>query len=312
MAKEITENEINALPEEDGLIVKATGGFYYVETSSALLECRARGNFRHSDLTPLVGDRVTAAVLPGGKGHVVSIKERKNSLVRPPLANIDQLVMVVSVRDPAPNLLVLDKLLAVAERQEVEPLIVFTKTDLDSADPYSSIYRKAGFRVLEVCSLRHEGTDEVLEALRGKMSAVCGNSGAGKSSLLNGIFPDLCLSTNETSKKLGRGRHTTRTTQLFEIPGGGYVADTPGFSAIEMERVGIIRKDQLQYCFREFEPYVLKCRFTGCSHTSEKGCAVIEAVEEGVIPRERHESYRQMYEEAKKLSDWELESMNTI
>ncbi|MGN0628140.1 MAG: ribosome small subunit-dependent GTPase A [Oscillospiraceae bacterium] len=300
-------NEERDLPEAEGLIIKATGGFYYVKSGETVYECRARGIFRKEETSPLVGDRVTVAVLPDEKGYINSIHERKNSLVRPPLANLDQLVMVISVAEPAPNLLVMDKLIAVAEWQEVEPVIVFTKTDLANPSPYSEIYRKAGFRVYEVCAPEHEGTEAVLKMLSGKISAFCGNSGAGKSSLLNDIFPGLGLSTAEISKKLGRGRHTTRHTELFELPRGGFVADTPGFSAIEMERVGVIRKDSLQYCFREFEPYLLECKFTGCSHVSEKGCAVLEAVKEGMIPESRHRNYCAMYEEAKQLKEWELD-----
>lgn len=294
------------LPKAEGLIIKATGGFYYVKSGETVYECRARGIFRKNDQSPLVGDQVTISVLPKGKGYIYAIHERKNAMIRPPLANLDQLVMVVSLAEPAPNLFVLDKLIAVAEHQDVEPVIVFTKTDLEDPAPYTDIYRKAGFRVYEVCSLRHEGTDAVRQMLEGKISAFCGNSGAGKSSLLNDIFPDLCLSTAQISKKLGRGRHTTRHTELFALENGGWVADTPGFSAIEMEEVEIIRKEALQYCFREFEPYVLKCRFTGCSHVSEKGCAVLEAVKKGDIPKSRHKNYCMLYEEAKQLKEWEL------
>lgn len=295
------------LPKAEGLIIKATGGFYYILSGKTVYECRARGVFRKNETSPLVGDRVTISVLPNEKGYIHEILERKNSLVRPPLANLDQLVMVISVAEPAPNLLVMDKLIAVAEMQGVEPVIVFTKTDLADPKQYSEIYRKAGFRVYEVCALEHRGTDDVLEMLKGKISAFCGNSGAGKSSLLNDIFPELGLSTAEISKKLGRGRHTTRHTELFELPGGGWVADTPGFSAIEMERIGVIKKDELQYCFREFEPYILKCRFTGCSHVSEKGCAILDAVRDEIIPESRHKNYCAMYEEAKQIKDWEIE-----
>ena len=307
------QNEIieeKDLPKEEGLIIKATGGFYYVRSGEITYECRARGVFRKHDTSPLVGDKVTISVLPDEKGYIHAIHERKNSLVRPPLANLDQLIMVVSVAEPVPNILVMDKLIAVAEQQGVEPVIVFTKCDLADPKPYSDVYRKAGFRVYEVCSLEHKGTDEVHDMLKGRISAFCGNSGAGKSSLLNDIFPKLSLSTAEISKKLGRGRHTTRHTELFELETGGWVADTPGFSAIEMERVGIIRKTELQYCFREFEPYLLKCRFTGCSHVSEKGCAVLEAVNDGTIPESRHKSYCMMYEEAKQIKEWELDKEN--
>lgn len=295
------------LPKAEGLIIKATGGFYYVRSGDTVYECRARGVFRKNDQSPLVGDRVTISVLPKEKGYIYEIHERKNAMIRPPLANLDQLVMVVSLAEPAPNLLVLDKLIAVAEHQDVEPVIVFTKTDLEDPTPFATIYLKAGFRVYEVCSLRHEGTDAVLQMLEGKISAFCGNSGAGKSSLLNDIFPELCLSTAEISKKLGRGRHTTRHTELFELKNGGWVADTPGFSAIEMERVEVIRKEALQYCFREFEPYEMKCQFTGCSHVSEKGCAILAAVKNGDISESRHKNYCTLYEEAKQLKEWELD-----
>ena len=291
-----------------GRIVKALSGFYYVKgEDGSLLTCKARGKFRREGVSPLVGDRVTISVLPNEKGYIYAIHERKNSLVRPPLANIDQLVMVVSVAEPAPNLLVMDKLIAVAEHQDVEPVLVFTKCDLADPAPYAEIYRKAGFRVYEVCSTEHRGTGAVLEMLRGRVSAFCGNSGAGKSTLLNEILPELSLSTAEISKKLGRGRHTTRHTELFALEGGGFVADTPGFSAIEMERMEIIRKDALQYCFREFEPYIMKCKFTGCSHVSEKGCAVLAAKEQGIIPESRHKNYCVMYEEAKQIKEWELD-----
>ena len=304
------ETDEKDLPKAEGLIIKATGGFYYVRSEGTTYECRARGVFRKRETSPLVGDKVTISVLPKEKGYIHAIHERKNCLVRPPLANLDQLVMVVSVAEPAPNILVMDKLIAVAEQQGVEPVVVFTKCDLADPKPYSEIYRKAGFRVYEVCALEHKGTEEVYEMLKGRISAFCGNSGAGKSSLLNDIFPELSLSTAEISKKLGRGRHTTRHTELFELETGGWVADTPGFSAIEMERVGIIRKTELQYSFREFEPYLLKCKFTGCSHVSEKGCAVLEAVKDGIIPESRHKSYCTMYEEAKQIKEWELDKEN--
>lgn len=305
--RNFNENEDKSLPKAEGLIIKATGGFYYVLCEGTVYECRARGVFRKKELSPLVGDRVTISVLPKEKGYIHEVHDRKNSLVRPPLANIDRLVMVVSVAEPSPNLLVIDKLIAVAEHQDVEPVLVFTKCDLADPEPYAQIYRRAGFEVYEVCSKEHRGTKAVLEMLKGKISAFCGNSGAGKSTLLNEILPELSLSTAEISKKLGRGRHTTRHTELFAVEGGGWVADTPGFSAIEMERMEIIRKEALQYCFREFEPYIMKCRFTGCSHVSEKGCAVLAAKEAEIIPESRHKNYCIMYEEAKQIKEWELD-----
>lgn len=305
--KNIHETDDKSLPKAEGLIIKATGGFYYVLCEGTVYECRARGVFRKRELSPLVGDRVTISVLPKEKGYIHEVHDRKNSLVRPPLANIDRLVMAVSVAEPSPNLLVIDKLIAVAEHQDVEPVLVFTKCDLADPEPYAQIYRRAGFEVYEVCSKEHRGTEAVFEMLKGKVSAFCGNSGAGKSTLLNEILPELSLSTAEISKKLGRGRHTTRHTELFAVEGCGWVADTPGFSAIEMERMEIIRKEALQYCFREFEPYIMKCRFTGCSHVSEKGCAVLAAKEAGIIPESRHRNYCIMYEEAKQIKEWELD-----
>lgn len=300
------KREEGAYEEATGLIVKITGGFYYVDLGDRILECRARGVFRKRETTPLVGDRAVAAVLPNDKGYVMEILPRKNALQRPPVANLDRLILVVSVAEPAPNLLVLDKLIAICEHQDLEPALVFTKCDLADAGPYAEIYRKAGFTVLETSVTGGRGAEAVRDLLAGKVSAFCGNSGVGKSTLLNAICPALALSTAEISKKLGRGRHTTRHTELFLLENGGRVADTPGFSAVDLERLEVIRKDALEFCFREFSPYQGKCRFVGCSHTSEKGCAVLEAVRRGEIPESRHRSYRALYEDARLLKEWDL------
>lgn len=241
-----------------------------------------------------------------GKGYVVEIQPRKNSLVRPPLANLDQLVLVVSIADPAPNAFVLDKLIAIAEYQQIEPVIVITKCDLADPEEFAEIYRKAGFSVFETESLEHRGIEAVMEMLRSKTSAFCGNSGAGKSTLLNAIDPRLSLDTGDISQKLGRGRHTTRHVELFELPSGGFVADTPGFSAVDLEKFQVILKDELAGCFREMRPYEGKCRFRGCSHTKEAGCAVLEAVKNGEISPSRHQSYVNLYELAKNIKEWEI------
>ena len=286
--------------------MRALGGFFYVKTDRDTVECRARGVFRNREVSPLVGDFVTIERTGDTTGQVTAIAPRKNELIRPPVANIDQLVLVGSLCDPAPNLLVLDKLLAIAEQKSIEPLLVFTKTDLADAAPYEAIYRQAGFEVLCVCNRTGDGTDAVREHLVGKLSVFVGNSGVGKSSLLNRIDPRLGLETGEISKKLGRGRHTTRHVQLYELPGGGLVADTPGFSTVDVQKYEPILKDQLQYCFREFEPYLLKCRFTGCTHTAEKGCAVRAAVEEGAIGQTRYQNYLALYRDVKDLKEWEL------
>ncbi len=284
------------------------GGFYYVKTTQALFECRARGKFRKIEQTPLVGDEVEISPTEEGKGYVTRILPRRNFLVRPPLANIDRLILVTSIDEPAPNTLVLDKLIAIAEHKEIDPAVVITKADLqkDQAVVFADIYRGCGFDVFVVSNETGEGVDQVRAYLQGKLSAFCGNSGVGKSSLLNRIDERLQLETAHISQKLGRGRHTTRHVELYELPEGGYIADTPGFSSVDLERCEVILKDQLQYCFREFEEYIPQCKFTGCSHTCEKGCAVIRAVKEGKIPISRHENYRALYEDAKNIKEWEL------
>lgn len=292
-----------------GRIIKSLGGFYYVadsEQKENIIECRARGAFRQQNVKPCVGDWAQVELTPQGKGYVVEIEERKNSLVRPPLANLDQLVLVVSIADPAPNAFVLDKLIAIAEYQEIEPIIVITKCDLADPEEFAQIYRKAGFIVLETKSLQHEGIESVMEILKDKTSAFCGNSGAGKSTLLNAIDPRLSLDTGDISQKLGRGRHTTRHVELYELPSGGFVADTPGFSAVDLEKFQIILKDELAGCFREMRQYEGKCRFRGCSHTKEAGCAVLEAVKNGEISQSRHQSYLNLYELAKNIKEWEI------
>ena len=306
--RNFNENEDKSLPKEEGLIIKATGGFYYVLCGEETYECRARGVFRKREQSPLVGDRVTVSVLPNEKGYIYAIHERKNSLVRPPLANIDQLVMVVSVAEPAPNLLVMDKLIAVAEHQDVEPVLVFTKCDLADPAPYAEIYRKAGFRVYEVCSTEHRGTGAVLEMLRGRVSAFCGNSGVGKSTLLNALLPEAERETSAISQKLGRGRHTTREVTIFEAF-GGRIADTPGFASLEANRAGFIPKENLEHAFPEFGPYLGQCQFTGCSHRTEKGCAIRAALAEGKLSRTRYDSYCAMYEEVKDVKNWQRRGM---
>ena len=200
----------------------------------------------------------------------------------------------------------LDQLIAIAEYQDIEPVIVITKCDVADPSDFAKIYTDAGFTVCLTRTLEHQGIEQVMQVLQGKTSAFCGNSGAGKSTLLNAIDPRLALSTGDISQKLGRGRHTTRHVELFELPQGGYVADTPGFSAVDLEKFQVILKDELAGCFREMRPYEGKCRFTGCSHTKEKGCAVLEAVQEGKIAPSRHQSYVALYEQAKNIKEWEI------
>jgi len=290
-----------------GRILKATGGFYYVLSDETQYECRARGLFRKKGISPLVGDWVEIEDTGGEKGYIIQILNRKNSLVRPPLANLDQLFLVVSVTDPPPNLFILDKLIAISEHKRIEPVLVVTKTDLGDGSLLAEVYRKAGFRVFCTGLDMDEDLEALQCAMTGKISAFCGNSGVGKSSLLNRVDSRLELSTAQTSQKLGRGRHTTRHVQLYPVSGGGYIADTPGFSSMDLERYELILKDELQYCFREFEPYLEGCRFTGCSHTKEKGCAVLAALDRGEIAPSRHSSYCTLYEAAKNIKEWELD-----
>ena len=290
--------------ERIGLILKGIGGFYYVQAGDAVYECRARGVFRKNAITPLAGDRVRLQLEENQSPVIAEILPRKNSLIRPPMANLDQLVLVAATCDPAPSTLVIDKIIAAAEDKGIEPVLVISKIDLEQAEWLREIYEPIGFPVILVSSATGEGVERVKSLLRGKVTAFTGNSGVGKSTLLNRIDPRLGLETGEISRKLGRGRHTTRQVELFPLEGGGYVADTPGFSAIQMERYDVVRKEQLPYCFREFVPFLDQCRFPSCSHTCETGCAVLEAVREGKISRSRHESYAALYQEVKDWKEW--------
>ena len=290
--------------EKTGLILKGIGGFYYVKAGDTVYECKARGVFRRNAITPLVGDHVKLLIEENQSPVIAEILPRKNSLIRPPMANLDQLVLVAATCDPAPSTLVIDKIIAAAEDKGISPILVISKIDLEQAQWLRDIYEPIGFPVVLVSSATGEGVEQVKELLRGKITAFTGNSGVGKSSLLNQIDRRFCLETGEISRKLGRGRHTTRQVELFPLEGGGYVADTPGFSAIQMERYDVVHKEQLPYCFREFEPFLDQCRFPSSSHTCEKGCAVLEAVREGKISRSRHESYVALYQEVKDWKEW--------
>mgnify|MGYP000400084722 FL=1 len=287
-----------------GRIVKGIGGFYYVEAEETIYECKARGVFRKRGTTPLAGDWVQICI-DNDTGTIEEIFPRKNMLVRPPCANIDQMFLVTSICNPSPNLLVLDKMIAVAEDQEMEPILVISKTDLQSADELEQIYQKAGIQVITVSSVSGQGIAQIKMLLKDKISVFTGNSGVGKSSLLNCISPEFRQETGIISSKLGRGKHTTRQVELLKLPCGGYVADTPGFSTMDMERYNIVKKEHLQYCFREMKPYITQCKFSSCSHTCEKGCAVLRAVEQGEITQSRHNSYTAMYEQVKDKKEWE-------
>lgn len=286
-----------------GIILKGIGGFYYVEVADAIYECKARGVFRKEKITPCAGDYVKISVNDKAENTIDEIFERKNSLIRPPVANIDNLIIVVSTVQPRPNFLLIDKLIAVAEHKDIEPIIIVTKTDLESDSEIVNIYRKSGIKVISKSDSDYLSC--IKDLMAGKINAFTGNSGVGKTTLLNSLDTTLNRSTGEISGKLGRGRHTTRQAELFKVC-GGYVIDTPGFSSFEFEKNDYIKKEDLAYCFREFREYLGDCKFTSCTHTSDKGCAICEAVNNGTISKSRHNSYISMYEQAKKIKEWEL------
>ena len=290
----------------EGIILKGIGGFYYVDTAEGLIECKARGKFRLKTGKPVIGDRVDIEIQPDGTGYMMSIAERRNQLMRPAVANLDQLVVVCAAAPPRTDPFLIDKVTAIAEHKEMDVLIVINKTDIDSGDELFRIYTQAGFTVLRVSAETGTGVDELKAHLKGKTSAFAGNSGVGKSSLLNRVDSRFALKVGAISQKIERGRHTTRHVELMKLEDGGYIADTPGFSAFNLEQMDLVLKDDLQYTFREFAPYLNQCRFTGCAHVKEKGCAVIAAVEAGKISKERHESYCRLYDSVKDIKEWSL------
>lgn len=292
------------MADAQGIIVKLLGGFYYVETENGIIECKARGIFRKKGLSPVVGDKVEISIPKDGYSSIDKILPRKNKIVRPAIANIDKLVIVSSVCEPEPNLFIIDKMTATAVNKDIEPVIVFSKTDLKPADKLQEIYKTSGIRTIAFSSKTGEGTAEVKQLLNNSVVAFTGNSGVGKSSLLNRLFPELNIETGDISKKLGRGRHTTRSVELYKTD-GGYVADTPGFSTVDLERYELINKDDLANCFPEFEDYINMCKFTSCAHICEKGCAVLQAVDNGEINKSRHNSYVEMYNEVKDIKEWQ-------
>ena len=289
----------------NGIITKLIGGFYYVLCDGVEYECKARGSFRKSGNSPVVGDRVSITVPDEGFASIEEILPRKNKLKRPALANIDTLVIVCSTVDPEPNFTVIDKMTAAAVNNNMTPVIVVSKNDLKNGDSIASVYRNAEIPVF-VCSA--DETDEsgkLKEYIKNKITAFTGNSGVGKSTLINRIFPQLNLQTGQISRKLGRGRHTTRVVELFEVD-GCLIADTPGFSTVDLQRYEMIDKTQLQYCFPEFEKFLGECQFTSCSHTCEKGCRILQAVADGEIEQSRHNSFVSMYNEVKDIKSWQL------
>lgn len=289
----------------EGRIQKALSGFYYVNTGRAVLTCRARGKFRKDGLSPLVGDRVEVRELGNGEGVVEAILPRRNAFARPAVANIDQLVVIASGAIPRTDPFLIDRVAAIAALKDCEVIVLLNKCDLDSADDLYNIYHASGFPTLRVSAETGEGLEELKPLIAGKLSAFTGNSGVGKSSILNALDPTFCIQVGEVSQALGRGRHTTRHVELYHLSCGADVVDSPGFSSFETDELNLELKRRLPETFREFAPYLGQCRFVGCSHTKEKGCAVLEAVRSGAIQKNRHASYLRLYEELKPLQDWQ-------
>ena len=288
-----------------GIIRKALSGFYYVDDGEKVVTCRARGKHRYNQLTPLVGDRVRFTALDDGSGALEEILPRKNEFYRPAVANIDLLVVVASQAVPVTDPFLIDRVAAIAAARGCESLVCVNKCDLESGDSLAAIYEQAGFPTLRVSAQTGEGIEDLRRSIAGKVCAFTGNSGVGKSSILNALEEGFGLATSEISGKLGRGRHTTRHVELFRLSCGALAADTPGFSSFDMDKMELERKEKLQFSFREFAPYLGRCRFQDCAHVKEKGCAVLEAVKDGRIPQTRHQSYVRLYEQAKAVPDWE-------
>lgn len=288
-----------------GRIIRSLSGFYEVQTEAGLVTCRARGHFRKDGLIPLTGDLAEISV-SAGKGMVEKLLPRRNSFVRPAVANLDALVIFCANVNPVTEPFLIDRVAAIAGNQEVPVILCVNKTDLDPAEDLTSIYRNAGFQVICTSAETKQGIEELRDAITGKFTAFTGNSGVGKSSVLNCLNRELRLPVGEVSDKLGRGRHTTRHVEIYPLDGNTMVADTPGFSSFDTDRMEVILKENLQFSFPDFAPYIGKCRFHDCAHLKEPGCAVTQALAEGRLERSRYDSYVRLYEKAKELKTWEL------
>ena len=288
-----------------GRIIRSISGFYDVQTASGLVNCRARGILRKDGQSPLTGDMVEITV-ERGKGMVERILPRRNRFVRPAVANLDALVIFAASVNPVTEPFLIDRVAAIAGDQEVPVVLCLNKCDLDPAVDLKKIYTNAGFCVISTSAETGEGVEELRSLLRGKLTAFTGNSGVGKSSVLNRLCPDLRLPTGEVSEKLGRGRHTTRHVELYMLEEGTYVADTPGFSSFDTDQMDVILKENLQYAFPDFGRYIGSCQFHDCSHRQEPGCAVTAALREGLVERTRYDSYLRLYEKASQIKMWEI------
>lgn len=288
-----------------GRILRSLSGFYEVALPEGTITCRGRGSLRREHVTPLTGDLAEITV-EKGKGMVERVLPRRNSFVRPAVANVDALVIFAANVNPITEPFLVDRVAAIAGNQNVEVIICINKSDLDPAQELRRIYEHAGFPVICTSAETGEGVEELRERLQGKLTAFTGNSGVGKSSILNRLAPQLALATGEVSEKLGRGRHTTRHVEIYQLDRDTFVADTPGFSSFDTDQMDIILKENLQYAFPDFGSYIGSCQFADCSHRKEPGCAVRGALEAGDIEPTRYDSYLKLYEKAAQLKLWEL------
>lgn len=288
-----------------GRILRSLSGFYDVQTDEGLITCRGRGHLRKGQESPLTGDLVEISLVQN-KGMVEKILPRKNRFIRPAIANVDALVVFASNVNPVTEPFLIDRVAAIAGEQEVEVYLCVNKCDLDPGTDLVRIYRNAGFRVIAASAATGEGVAELRQLISGKFTAFTGNTGVGKSSMLNALCPGLSLATGEVSEKLGRGRHTTRHVELYKLDDNTYVADTPGFSSFDTDQMDVMLKENLQYAFGDFAPYLGKCQFHDCSHRAEPGCTVRQAVDAGQIEKTRYESYLRLYEKASQIKLWEL------
>ena len=293
------------LEKRTGRVIRSLSGFYDVQTDGGIVTCWGRGHLRRDGESPLTGDMVRITV-EKGRGMVEEILPRKNRFVRPAVANVDLLVVFAANVNPVTEPFLIDRVAAIAGDQEVPVCVCVNKCDLNRADELTRIYTNAGFRVVQTSAETGEGVETLRYLLQGKLAAFTGNSGVGKSSILNCLCPRLGLATGEVSEKLGRGRHTTRHVELYPLDGETFVADTPGFSSFDTDQMEVILKENLQYAFPDFGPYIGKCQFHDCAHRQEPGCAVRAALEAGAIEPTRYDSYLRLYEKASQIKQWEL------
>lgn len=295
---------------QEGLIVRSIGGLYTVECEDGLIDCRARGRFRLEEIKPMVGDRVRILRRENHEPVIRELLERENSLIRPAVANIGTLVVIASEAPPVTQPFLIDRVSAIAGHKGIDMIVCVNKCDRNRGDALFETYQKAGFRVIRTSAVTGEGVDELRSVMDRGIFVLTGNSGVGKSSLLNRIDPAWSAVVGELSERIGRGRQTTRHIELYKLPNGAYIADTPGFQSFDVERMDLVLRDDLAHAFRDFSDYIPSCRYADCRHVKEQGCAVREAVEAGEIAQSRYASYLMLYESMKDIHEWELKNKN--